>query len=119
MGIFMWSLGCIWLHVNAGRFMEYHLPIGTIDYTVRFLIIFTERCAILFVHFLKDSRNFQASLGTFAGTRIMMTDFSTYAIKTAITIAIRYSAVRKQFGPTAEEELPVLEYQMQVQSIRI
>ena len=43
-----------------------------------------------------------------------MTDYFTYALKTAITIAIRYSAVRKQFGPTSEEELPVLEYQMQV-----
>ena len=26
----------------------------------------------------------------------------------------RYSAVRRQFGPTPDEELPVLEYQLQV-----
>ena len=27
----------------------------------------------------------------------------------------RYSAVRKQFGPTSSEEIPVIEYQMQVE----
>jgi len=26
----------------------------------------------------------------------------------------RYSSVRKQFGPTADEEIPVIEYQLQV-----
>jgi len=32
----------------------------------------------------------------------------------AITIAVRYCAVRKQFGPTENNELPVIEYQTQV-----
>lgn len=36
----------------------------------------------------------------------------------AVTIGIRYSAVRRQFGPeadsTADQELPVIEYQLQV-----
>lgn len=27
---------------------------------------------------------------------------------------LRYSAVRKQFGPPGKDEIPVLEYQMQV-----
>jgi len=35
-----------------------------------------------------------------------------YFVK-AIAIAVRYSAVRKQFGPT-NDELPVIEYQLQV-----
>ena len=26
----------------------------------------------------------------------------------------RYSAIRKQFGPTPDEEIPVIEYQLQV-----
>lgn len=29
-------------------------------------------------------------------------------------LCLRYSAVRRQFGPTPSEELPVLEYQLQV-----
>ena len=33
---------------------------------------------------------------------------------TDINIFHRYSAVRRQFGPTPHEELPVLEYQLQV-----
>lgn len=31
----------------------------------------------------------------------------------AVTIALRYSAARKQFGPNDKEEYPVLEYQSQ------
>ena len=34
-------------------------------------------------------------------------------------IAIRYSAVRRQFGPNEQEEIPVLEYQLQVTVICI
>ena len=30
----------------------------------------------------------------------------------------RYSAVRRQFGPTPEVEVPVLEYQMQVHMVQ-
>jgi hypothetical protein len=33
-----------------------------------------------------------------------------------MTIAVRYSAVRKQFGPEDDNEFPVLEYQLQVQN---
>ena len=32
----------------------------------------------------------------------------------AVTIAVRYSGARKQFGPNDSEEIPVLEYQLQV-----
>ena len=34
----------------------------------------------------------------------------------AITIAIRYSAARRQFGPPGGAEQPVLEYPLQVDS---
>lgn len=32
----------------------------------------------------------------------------------AVTIAVRYCASRKQFGPNPQKELPVIEYQLQV-----
>lgn len=32
----------------------------------------------------------------------------------AVTIAVRYCASRKQFGPKPDEEWPVIEYQVQV-----
>ena len=31
----------------------------------------------------------------------------------------RYSAVRKQFGPPGKDEIPVLEYQMQVRERKV
>lgn len=35
----------------------------------------------------------------------------------ALTIAIRYAGVRKQFGPTEKEELPIIEYQLIVSTV--
>ena len=43
-----------------------------------------------------------------------ITGMSTCNLKLSVPIAVRYSAVRRQFGPTDGEEIPVLEYQLQV-----
>ena len=36
-----------------------------------------------------------------------------------VKFLVRYSAVRKQFGPPGKGEIPVLEYQMQVREVGV
>lgn len=40
-------------------------------------------------------------------------------LRLSVPIAVRYSAIRKQFGPTQDNEVPVLEYQVQVRNCYI
>ncbi|XP_008945052.1 PREDICTED: peroxisomal acyl-coenzyme A oxidase 3 [Merops nubicus] len=60
-----------------------------------------------------DKERFSAALGSLSTGRIVITAISTTNLKLAISIAIRFSAARRQFGPTDDEEIPVLEYQTQ------
>ncbi|NXC08227.1 ACOX3 oxidase, partial [Orthonyx spaldingii] len=63
---------------------------------------------------IKDVKErFSAAVGTLSAGRIMITGISTTNLKLALAIAIRFSAARRQFGPTEDEEIPVLEYQTQ------
>ncbi|KAL4707432.1 hypothetical protein ACJJTC_008617, partial [Scirpophaga incertulas] len=64
--------------------------------------------------FRDPNKRFGASMGILSGGRVHITGISTAYLQKAIVIAVRYSAVRKQFGPDdSDKELPVLEYQQQ------
>ena len=53
-------------------------------------------------------------MGALSAGRVTITNMCSIYAALAVTIAIRYCAMRKQFGPTPDEEWPVLEYQVQV-----
>ncbi|XP_058456056.1 peroxisomal acyl-coenzyme A oxidase 3 isoform X2 [Malaya genurostris] len=69
----------------------------------------------VFVSPYKDeNRRFGASLAALSGGRVGICGIANLYLTKAISIAIRYSASRKQFGPDdGSKELPVLEYQSQ------
>lgn len=59
------------------------------------------------------NKRFGAALGALSSGRVGITSMAVTNLKACMPIAIRYSAVRRQFGPPGKEEIPVLEYQMQ------
>lgn len=64
--------------------------------------------------FKDTSKRMGVSLGVLSIGRINITQICSIYLNKALAIAVRYSAVRKQFGPDEKEELPVLEYQITV-----
>jgi acyl-CoA oxidase len=56
------------------------------------------------------TRRFFTMLGTLVAGRISIAAASLSAAKSALTIAIRYAAGRRQFGPEGRAEVPILSY---------
>ena len=57
-----------------------------------------------------SSRRFFTMLGTLVGGRIAVASGGLSAAKSALTIAVRYGARRRQFGPKDRAEIPILNY---------
>lgn len=59
-----------------------------------------------------DNRRFFTMLGTLVGGRIGIPRSALAAAKSGLTIAIKYSDKRRQFGPEGGSEVPILNYRM-------
>ncbi|XP_015915555.2 peroxisomal acyl-coenzyme A oxidase 3 [Parasteatoda tepidariorum] len=63
--------------------------------------------------FNDPNKRFGASMGTLSLGRVFIINMCLSNLQKCLPISIRYSAVRKQFGPAGKEEYSVLEYQLQ------
>jgi len=64
--------------------------------------------------FKDKKKRLGASLGSLSNGRVSIIGMAYASLVKAVTICIRYSAVRRQFGPeNSNIELPVIEYQLQ------
>lgn len=57
------------------------------------------------------NKRFAATLGELVGGRVALAYSSVSVLKVSMTIAIRYSLLRQQFGPPKQPEISILDYQ--------
>ncbi len=55
-----------------------------------------------------EGKRFFTMLGTLVGGRVSVGSAANTVAKSALTIATRYAAMRRQFGPSGQEEVPLL-----------
>lgn len=65
------------------------------------------------------SKRLGISLGALSNGRVGLTFYAHCFMLQALTIAVRYAAVRRQFGPSPGNEIPILEYQLHVNYLEI
>ncbi|KAK9110664.1 hypothetical protein Sjap_018724 [Stephania japonica] len=58
-------------------------------------------------------KRFAATLGELVGGRVGLAYSSVGVLKISVTIAVRYSLLRQQFGPPKQPEISILDYQSQ------
>ena len=76
-----------------------------------FFTVYNILCCLLFLLFIFAG----AALENLSAGRVGIMGEGTNACCSVVAIAVRYAAVRKQFGPNGNE-LPILEYQLHVSS---
>ncbi|XVF58945.1 hypothetical protein PTKIN_Ptkin07bG0107100 [Pterospermum kingtungense] len=59
------------------------------------------------------NQRFAAMLGELVGGRVGLAYTSVGFLKVSVTIAVRYSLIRQQFGPPKQPEVSILDYQSQ------
>ncbi|KAL0917517.1 hypothetical protein M5K25_012583 [Dendrobium thyrsiflorum] len=59
------------------------------------------------------NKRFAATLGELVGGRVGLAYSSVGVLKVSVTIAVRYSLLRQQFGPPKQPEVSILDYQSQ------
>ncbi|KAL2652065.1 hypothetical protein R1flu_020193 [Riccia fluitans] len=63
------------------------------------------------------NKRFAATLGELVGGRVGLAYGSVGILKVSVTIATRYSLLRRQFGPPDQPEVSILDYQSQQQKL--
>eukprot|EP01133_Synstelium_polycarpum_P009116 gene9116-10691_t len=58
--------------------------------------------------FATPIKNFAATMAPFIGGRLFITRSTGGAVKSCLAIALRYAHIRKQFGPSEYQELPLI-----------
>lgn len=67
--------------------------------------------------FSDPARILRAVLEALSAARVGISQESCNHLICGVTIAVRYAAVRRQFGPSEGVEVPIIEYQLHVKNI--